>query len=307
MSLTLCMVVKDEINTISTCLDPIIDQVDDIVIIDNGSTDGTVELLQEQYNITPLSGILEAERCLCKADLRNRAFDEVKTDWILSLDADERLDPRSLKHFHSISHDTDTKGYFGSWINHINDAPPFEDYKLFLFKKGFKKRGLIHENVQIDIRERGYKAEWLEGFQVEHYPETKKLPAKTELYKKRLQCAIKNEPYWVRYHWFLGYMYFQENRWDDAIKHLTYALQSDANLMPVECLNSIMVLTSIYAKQGLQKETIDTLKIGITLHDKLRYDFEVAINTRIEPWLDSAFNYVHENKLDKIIAYRFAR
>ena len=307
MSLTLCMVVKDEINTISTCLEPIIDQVDDIVIIDNGSTDGTVELLQKQYGITPLSGILEEERCLCKADLRNRAFEEVKTDWILSLDADERLDPKCLQNFHSLSHESDTKGYFGSWINHINDAPPFEDYKLFLFKKGFKKRGLIHENVQIDIREHGYKAKWLDSFQVEHYPETRKLGAKTELYKKRLKCALENEPNWVRYHWFLGYMYFQEKNSNEAIKHLTRALQLDSKLMPVEHLNSVMILANIYAEQGLEEDTIATLHIGLKLYDSFRHDFEVIINNRIKPWLDSALSLAHEDKLHKIIAYRFAR
>lgn len=307
MSLALCMVVKDEVNTISACLEPIIDQVDQIVIIDNGSTDGTVELLQKQYGITPLNGILEEERCLCKADLRNRAFEEVTTDWILSLDADERLDPKSLKHFYSLSHEADTKGYFGRWINHINHTPPFEDYKLFLFKKGFNKRGLIHENVQIDIREHGYKAKWLKGFEVNHYPETRKLPAKTELYKKRLQCAIKSEPDWIRYHWFLGYMYFQESRWSEAIRYFTHVLQSDCERMPVESLNSAMVLSSIYAKQGFQEETISTLNFGIELHKRFKNDFEVAINKRIDPWLDFALNHAEEGQLDKIIAYRFAR
>lgn len=307
MSLTLCMVVKNEVNTISTCLKPIIDQVDDIVIIDNGSTDGTVGLLQKKYGITPLSGILEEKRCLCKADLRNRAFGEVKTDWILSLDADERLDPQCLKSFHSLSHGSNTKGYFGSWINHINGATAFEDYKLFLFKQGFNKRGLIHENVQIDIRERGYKAKWLDDFQVDHYPETSKLSAKTELYKKRLKCALKNEPNWVRYHWFLGYMYFQEKKWNEAIEHLTCALQLDSKLMPVERLNSAIVLTNIYAVQNLKEAAIDTLHIGLKLYDDFKDDFEVIINNRMEPWFYSSLSLAHENKLHKIIAYRFAR
>jgi len=307
MSLALCMVVKDEINTISGCLDPIIDQVDQVVIIDNGSTDGTVELLQKRYGITPLSGILEEERCFCLSDLRNRAFEEVKTDWILSLDADERLDPKSLKHFHSLSHDSDTKGYFGSWINHINGAPPFEDYKLFLFKQGFKKRGLIHENVQLDIREHGYKAKWLDDLKVEHYPEISKSLAKTKFYKQQLKCALKHDPNWLRYHWFLGYMYFQENRWNDAIKHLRSALQLDSKLMPVECLNSAMVLASIYAEQGLKEDTIATLNRGLKLYDSFKQDFEVTINNRMKPWLDLALSFAHEGKLHKIIAYRFAR
>ncbi len=307
MSLALCMVVKDEVNTISACLEPIIDQVDQIVIIDNGSTDGTLELLQKQYGITPLSGILEEEYCFCLSDLRNRAFEEVETDWILTLDADERLDPKSLQHFHSLSHEPETKGYFGSWINYINDAPPFEDYKLFLFKKGFKKRGLIHENVQIDIRECGYKAKWLDDFKVEHYPETKKLPMKTVLYKQQLKCALKREPDWIRYHWFLGYMYFQEKKLCEAIKHLTDALQLDSELMPVECLNSAMVLTCIYAEQGLKEETIATLNTGLELYDRFKYDFEVIINNRMKPWLDSSLSFAHEGELNKIIVYRFAR
>ena len=301
------MVVKNEINTISACLDPIIDQVDQVVIIDNGSTDGTVELLQERYGITPLSGVLEEERCFCLSDLRNRAFEEVRMDWILFLDADERLDPKSLKHFHTMSHEPETRGYFGHWINHIEDAPPFEDYKLFFFKKGFKKRGLIHDNVQIDIREHGYEAKWLDGFQVEHYPETKKQNIKSELYKKRLKCALKNEPHWVRYYWFLGYMYFHEKKWDEAIENLTHALQLDSELMPVERLNSAMVLTGIYAQQGLTQETIATLNMALKLYERFKQDFEIVINNRMKPWLDEASGFAHEGKLHKIIAYRFAK
>ncbi len=301
------MVVKDEINTISRCLDPIIDQVDQVVILDNGSTDGTIELLQKRYGITPLSGRKEEERCFCLGDLRNRIFKEVNTDWILTLDADERVDAESLKKFHLMAHVPETKGYFASWINYINDESPFEDYKLFLFKKEFNKRGLIHENVQIDIREKGYSAEWLDDFQVKHYPEIKKSSLKRELYKKRLKCALKKEPHWDRYHWFLGYMYFQDKSWNEAIKHFTYALHSKSKLMPVERLNSAMVLVSIYAKLSSMENTLRTLMMALELYDSFSQDFEVLVNTRMKPWLDESLHFANKGELHKIEIYHFAR
>lgn len=307
MKLALCMVVKDEINRIIDCLEPIIDLLDEILIIDTGSSDGTPELLKRRFGITPLTGRLEEARCYCKSDLRNWAFNQVAAPWIFSLDADERIAPEALNRFCSMSHAPDVAGYFGRWTNHLDGAPPFEDYKLFLFRRGLRKRGMVHENVQIDIRERGQRALWRDGLEVAHFPDSVKLPDKTRLYRWRLETALRLEPDWRRYRWFLGYMDYQAGRWDEAADHLTAAAISASPLFPVECLNSRMVLADIHARRGKRES------LGALLEDTRRYfaqvadDFEVAINFRFAPWLARAEEAFDAEDMEAIRAYRFAR
>jgi hypothetical protein len=307
MKLALCMVVKDEIHRIVDCLDPIRHLVDQIVIIDTGSSDGTPDLLRRRYGIEPLDGVLEEARCYCLSDLRNRAFNQAAAPWILSLDADERIAPELLTYFRTLSHAPDVAGYFGRWTNHLDGAPPFEDYKLFLFRKGLRKQGLVHDNVQIDIRQRGQRALWLQGLEVTHLPDPAKLADKTRLYRWRLERAIALEPDWLRYRWFLGYMDFQAGDLEAAAGHLTLAAYSASPLFTVECLNSRMVLADIHARRG-ERESL-----GALLADTRRYfaqvadDFEVAINFRFAPWLARAGQAFDVDDLESIRAYRFAR
>jgi glycosyltransferase involved in cell wall biosynthesis len=307
MSLALCMLVKDEINRISGCLDPILDLLDEVVIIDTGSSDGTPQLLKQRYGIAVRTGRLEASRCYCKSDLRNQSFKQIESSWVLSLDADERVAPAVLDAFRNSIHEPDVAGYFGSWTNHLEGEPPFEDYKLFLFRREFNKRGLVHENVQIDIREQRQRALWLDGLQVDHFPETVKLQEKAQLYRWRLETALRLEPDWHRYHWFLGYMDYQAGDFDAAAGHLCVAASSDSPLFPVERLNSCMVLADIHARRG-EREAL-----GALLDDAQCYlaqkadDFEVAVNFRLAGWLEQSAGAFAADDLDSIRAYRFAR
>ena len=73
MQTSLCLLVKDEENTLTECLSPIRDLFDDVVVMDTGSTDRTRELLQERFGITPHRGTLEERLCYSKCDARNQA------------------------------------------------------------------------------------------------------------------------------------------------------------------------------------------------------------------------------------------
>lgn len=307
MSLALCMVVKDEANRIAACLDPLFEQVDELIVIDTGSGDGTPALIERRYGVKPLAGALQEARCLCKSDLRNAAFERAGCDWILSLDADERIDPALLERFRRSDPAPRAAGYFGAWINRLDGEPEFEDYKLFFFRRGLRKRGLVHENVQVDVREKGAEALWMEGLAVYHYPEAAKEADKKTLYRWRLQCAMRREPAWHRYAWFLGYMDFQAGRWDEAQTHLRAAAEAGSPLFPVEGLNSRMVLAEIQARRGEREALARNLHAAVAHYERVKDDFEVRINFRFEPWLRAARDASDRGALEAIRAYRFAR
>lgn len=84
--LSLCMIVKDEQRNLSRCLDSVKPYVDEIIVVDTGSQDGTPEIAR-QYG-----AIIEFfEWCDDFAAARNYSISQATGDWILILDADEAL------------------------------------------------------------------------------------------------------------------------------------------------------------------------------------------------------------------------
>jgi glycosyltransferase involved in cell wall biosynthesis len=84
------MIVKDEEEMLPGCLASAQDAVDEIVVVDTGSTDRTVEIAESfgaKVVHFPWNGSF--------ADARNVSIDHATGDWIVYLDADEHLTPES--------------------------------------------------------------------------------------------------------------------------------------------------------------------------------------------------------------------
>src|SRR5205823_2345512 len=86
LTLSLCMIVRDEEEMLPRCLDAIRDAVDEIVIVDTGSTDRTIEIARS-YG----AKVLEREWTGSFSDARNASFEAASGDWVIYLDADEVL------------------------------------------------------------------------------------------------------------------------------------------------------------------------------------------------------------------------
>lgn len=81
-----CLIVRDEIEELGACLDSLERAVDEIVIVDTGSTDGTVELVERRATRF-------AQRAWTDdfAAARNASLELAQGEWILIIDADEQL------------------------------------------------------------------------------------------------------------------------------------------------------------------------------------------------------------------------
>lgn len=87
--LSLCMIVKNEEATLTKCLESVQDIVDEMVVLDTGSTDKTVEIAQKFGANVPT---FEWDDNFAEA--RNEALKYVTGDWVLVLDADEILNKK---------------------------------------------------------------------------------------------------------------------------------------------------------------------------------------------------------------------
>ena len=161
MKIGLCMVVRNEAHQILACLAPAVGAFDEVAIVDTGSTDGTPETVRHELGITAQAKSLDRGRCNCLCDARAAALAQLSTPWVMMLDADERVERSALDALRAMRDDEASAGYFGTWMNHVGADPPFEDYKLFLFRQGVRPRGLVHDVAQHDIRARGLRARWL--------------------------------------------------------------------------------------------------------------------------------------------------
>jgi tetratricopeptide (TPR) repeat protein len=88
--LSLSMIVRDEAERLGACLEAVKGFVDEMVIVDTGSRDGTVALAREHGAMVheiPWPGDF--------APARNQALEWVRGDWVLVLDADEVLRPEA--------------------------------------------------------------------------------------------------------------------------------------------------------------------------------------------------------------------
>src|SRR5690606_23268197 len=85
--ISLCMIVKNEEKVLRRCLESVDGLVDEIIIVDTGSTDKTKEIASKFT-----TQIFDYKWINNFADARNYAQSKAKGKWILFLDGDEYVD-----------------------------------------------------------------------------------------------------------------------------------------------------------------------------------------------------------------------
>jgi glycosyl transferase family 2/flagellin-like protein len=86
LTLSLCMIVKDEEEMLPGCLSAVRDVVDEMVVVDTGSSDATVQIARSFG-----AKVIEFPWNGSFADARNISLDNATGDWVMYLDADEHL------------------------------------------------------------------------------------------------------------------------------------------------------------------------------------------------------------------------
>ena len=94
ITISLCMIVKNEEPVLARCLDSVASMMDEIIIVDTGSTDRTKEIAA-QYT----SRIYDFTWCDDFSAARNYAFSLATMDYIYCPDADEYLDLENQRRF----------------------------------------------------------------------------------------------------------------------------------------------------------------------------------------------------------------
>ena len=149
LTLSLCMIVKDEEDIIKRCLDSIKDVVDEIIIVDTGSTDKTKEIVR---NYTLKIYDFKWEDNFSNA--RNFSFSKATKDYIMWMDADEFIDEENKKKIidlkNNLKEEYDVVTIQTNMFIDENNNPRFVARRNRIVKKSknFKWLGFVHEYIE---------------------------------------------------------------------------------------------------------------------------------------------------------------
>jgi glycosyltransferase involved in cell wall biosynthesis len=158
------IIVKDAVSTLKATLDSLVD-FKDIVLYDNGSIDGTIEIAQKYKNVNLVVG-----KFLGFGPTKNLACSYAKNDWVFSLDADEVLSLEFIQNIKKLElHDENIYSilrenyYKSTQVKHCWG----NDIIVRLFNKS--KTRFTDEKVHEKVIDNGFKTIIIDGA-VKHYP-----------------------------------------------------------------------------------------------------------------------------------------
>ncbi|MEM9470533.1 MAG: glycosyltransferase [Pseudomonadota bacterium] len=140
------MIVKNEAAFLEGCLSALRTHVDEIVIVDTGSSDGTPEIARRfdcKLLHQPWQGNFSAAR--------NYAIDNGSCDWVLYIDADERLSCKGNVPLASLLPDADVKGLRVKFRPRT-DMTCYDELRLFRRDPRIRFKGSMHESIVPSVK-----------------------------------------------------------------------------------------------------------------------------------------------------------
>ena len=144
-TISLCMIVKNEKDTIGRCLNSVKNLVDEIIIVDTGSTDNTKEICKKYTN-----KIYNFDWCDDFSKARNYSFSKATCEYILWLDADDIIPSKSIKKLKALKENLTADTYMLRYdIAFYNNKPTFSFYRERIIKNCelAKWQGCVHECI----------------------------------------------------------------------------------------------------------------------------------------------------------------
>ncbi len=211
-TISLCMIVKNEEKYLDKCLKCVQGKVDEIIIVDTGSTDRTVEIAEKYGSIIKYFEWIDDF-----AAARNYSIDAATSEYILILDADEYIDDGA-----DLQKELEkNKDYYSLTIkNYQTEGRAILHKNVRLFKSGIGLHysGKLHEHLNTfgeDNKYEGTDSDIL-IHHVGYMPEVVKEKGKK---KRNLDIMIKEvEKNQTGYSYYnMGVVYMQEERYNEAL------------------------------------------------------------------------------------------
>lgn len=195
------MIVRDEERFLDGCLRSLRDLVDEIVVVDTGSSDATLAIARSHG-----AQVSEFAWCDDFSAARNAALERASGDWILYIDADERVVDGDRSTLAPLLDDPAVAALTVRFRAQLA-VTPYREHRLFRRRPDVRFRGLIHETHLPDL----FAVCDREGLRLEHSPlSIEHLGYEGDLAHKHrrnlplLRARLARDPGHVYSHWHLG-------------------------------------------------------------------------------------------------------
>jgi len=219
VKMTACLIVKNESANLDRCLKSLHKAVHEIVVVDTGSTDDTVEIAKKHK-----AKIGQFEWIDDFAAARNHALTLATGDWILWIDADEELSPDSRPFLKEAVIRPHFGGFNAEIVNFTgehNDTSQYLHQAIRLFRRlpGVQYTGRIHEQITPSLEKIGLPWANLPGFRILHYGYRPSVMVKRNKVGRTitaLEKEVRESPQ-DPFHWFnLANAYVIAERWSEG-------------------------------------------------------------------------------------------
>jgi glycosyltransferase involved in cell wall biosynthesis len=139
--LSATLIVRDEAKVLEDCLDSIRDVVDEIVVVDTGSVDGSADIARRLG-----ARVIHHPWKHDFAEARNVGLDAAQGEWILYIDADERLSATDRAAVERLLTGRPEVA-FRLLLRPDLRSTPYREYRLWRGDPRIRFRGQIHEKV----------------------------------------------------------------------------------------------------------------------------------------------------------------
>jgi glycosyltransferase involved in cell wall biosynthesis len=149
-TISLCMIVKNEERVLGDCLASILPYVEEVIVVDTGSTDRTVEIAEAAG---PKVKVFHFPWGNDFSEARNVSLSHATMDWVLWMDADDTILPECGAKLHELAMLAEDRVTGFILQVHIPPAPGEHGFTVVdhvkLFRNGLNLRfeGRIHEQI----------------------------------------------------------------------------------------------------------------------------------------------------------------
>ena len=287
-TISLCMIVKNEEENLPRCLYSIKDYVDEIIIVDTGSTDRTIEIANDfgaKVFIHPWEGNF--------SKARNYSLKYATCDWILILDADHELEKADAHKLSETIKDKEANYVFFRVYDTYKESKNLAVYDfglLFRNHLGFHYSGIVHNaliTTDAIIKKSNIRI-YHHGYNLSEEKMDEKFERTSTLLKKQIETDSHNPVP----HMYLGISHMDRRMYESAIKHSKRAISlSEDNVS-----NKIDFLVSYYIVSAAYFELNEFKESEIYALKSVEMD-----NSYLDGYCLLAFAYYNLKEYDKFI------
>jgi len=239
VKLSACIITKNEEDNIAHCIQSIAPVVDEIIVVDTGSTDKTISIAKK-FRAKTFSFSFSGDL----AEARNFSIEKATNDWIFIIDADERIATQDYGLIKSIIERDDVDGYriivrnytydpsVDGWLPNDNkyleyaNLPGFFIFNLVrLFRKSslIRYKGFVHETNEESLDGKNI----IQSLVVIHHLgriDRDTTTQKDMLYLELGHRKLKDDPKNPRAYYELAKQYMAFEQWEAALDLLRQAI-----------------------------------------------------------------------------------